>query len=81
MVGTPVLVADTPGLREAVRAEWPLMVPPDDTASLANMLDKLITGEYDLDHLAHDAAEWAENFSVEKMALQYEDAYIDYWKI
>ncbi len=79
--GTPVLVANAPGLRESVVSEWPLIVPPDDAAALASMLDQTVEGFYDLTKLRATAKEWAAKFDFENTALQYQEAYNDFFKL
>ena len=78
MVGTPVLIADAPGLRESVCEGWPLRVPVEDPFALSKMLRDVAKGCYDLNGLGLKAREWAGDFSVKKMCDQYDLAYENY---
>jgi glycosyltransferase involved in cell wall biosynthesis len=77
VVGTPAIVYDVPGLRDAVRnGETGLVVG----ASPGEMADGMLRLRYDkslYDHLAAGAKKWSENFSFDKafMSINEEIAF------
>ncbi len=42
------------------------------------MRDRVFFGAYDLDKIGKNGAKWVKNFSVENMALKYENAYLKF---
>jgi glycosyltransferase involved in cell wall biosynthesis len=80
MAGTPLLITDAPGMRELVSPGWPLIVAPESALALAEMLDQIVLGIYDLDHIARTGSKWVKKYGVETMALEYESAYLSFLK-
>jgi glycosyltransferase involved in cell wall biosynthesis len=76
--GTPVLAALSPGLREALPAGWPLTVPKEDVAALADMLEAIVTSRIDVKGLRLSAQIHGERFGVDRMVDRYIAAYDDY---
>jgi glycosyltransferase involved in cell wall biosynthesis len=80
--GLPVVATMVPGLAEALPADWPLLVPPEDAGALARMLSRVVDGRFDLDELRMRGKEWAQaQFATEPMLDRYEEAYRDFLKV
>jgi L-malate glycosyltransferase len=76
--GLPVVATSVGGIPEVVlNEETGLLVPPDDVPAFSSALARLITDPKLRERLGASAAERVSaNFTVPKMALQFEDAYM-----
>lgn len=75
-VGLPVVVAKSPGLIEAAPKDWELTVEPENPKDLTELIIRLINNYYDRDILASQGIQFIkENYSVEKMTIQYNELY------
>ncbi|HEX6985692.1 MAG TPA: glycosyltransferase family 4 protein [Planctomycetaceae bacterium] len=72
--GCALVLGDIPSLRE-VWGDAAAFVPPDDTDSLADTLNRLIADDEARDDLARRGRERAARFSRERMARGYVEAY------
>src|SRR5207249_1724367 len=69
--GTPAVVTDVPGLRDAVRdGETGLLVPPGDAAALARALGRVLGDAALRGRLAAGAARWAARFDWDTAAAE-----------
>jgi glycosyltransferase involved in cell wall biosynthesis len=66
--GTPALVYDVPGLRDAVRDEETGLVVPPHPASLAGAMRRVIDDPALRDRLASAAQAWSQTFSYDRSA-------------
>jgi glycosyltransferase involved in cell wall biosynthesis len=79
VAGVPLIATTAPGLDEALPADWPLAVPPEDPAALAGMLAGFAGGAFDKSNLVAGASAWARRkYALEPMVEAYETAYRDY---
>ena len=76
-VGRPVIAGDVPGLREVVLHEQTgLLIPPQNSASLASAIERLLAGADLRARLGHAGRERiAENFSIQKMVAAHDQLY------
>jgi glycosyltransferase involved in cell wall biosynthesis len=79
VAGVPVIATTAPGLNEALPADWPLTVPPENAAALAERLAGFVGGEFNMSDLTSRASLWArQKFALEPMIEAYETAYREY---
>ena len=71
--GTPVIAFNVPGLRDSIiDGETGLLVPYGDVKALANAIIKVLSEEELREKLSGNAIKWAERFSWEKTAEEFE---------
>ncbi len=76
--GTPALVFDSPGLREAVVHEKTgYVVPFGDVEKVAFYVDKLIRDGGLRERMAEAARKWAEEFDIVKLREQFYHIFVD----
>ncbi|MBP0110352.1 glycosyltransferase family 4 protein [Bradyrhizobium vignae] len=73
--GVPVLMTDAPGLREVTPPGWPLTCPIEDARALAERIDEIGAGRYNLIELGERARIFAKGFSVEQQVERYLKVY------
>jgi glycosyltransferase involved in cell wall biosynthesis len=72
-VGTPVVAADSPGLRDSVRhGETGFLYPHGNCEALAEQLTTLLTDEMLRSRLSHGALQWADKFNWDDAAREFE---------
>ncbi len=72
-VGTPVIAADAPGLRDSVRdGETGFLYPHGDVGNLARKIISVLADDALHARLAEGALKWAERFSWDNAAVQFE---------
>ena len=76
--GTPVLATKVAGLQEALPPDWPLMVPPEAPAALADQIRAYVAGRTNLAGLSARGRKWVEQFSAEQSHQRYLEAYSQY---
>jgi glycosyltransferase involved in cell wall biosynthesis len=77
-VGTAVVAADSPGLRDSViDGETGLLYPYGDIDALAGALMKILTNTDYRQHLEKCALEWAEKFNWDRAAKEFEERIIE----
>lgn len=73
----PVIATDIPGTNELIQhAENGLLVSPRDPHSMAKAIISMLNSPEDQDRYAHRAAQTIANYSIEKIASQYEELYL-----
>jgi len=71
--GTPVIAFNVPGLRDSIiNGETGLLVPYGDIKALANAIIKVLSEDELRAKLSKNAIKWAEKFSWEKTAKEFE---------
>jgi len=71
--GTPVIAFNVPGLRDSIiNGETGLLVPYGDVKALANAIIKVLSEDELRAKLSKNAIKWAEKFSWEKTAKEFE---------
>ena len=77
-VGTAVVAADSPGLRDSVRdGETGLLYPYGDIKALADRLIRVLSDNDVRSHLEAGALKWAESFNWDHAARKFEDLVIE----
>ena len=74
----PVIAARAPGLSETLPVDWPLNFPLEDEEALLHIIEKIKSGEYDLDALKNQAYSYvSEKFSHRTMVDSYSKLYLE----
>ena len=76
--GTPVLATKVAGLQEALPPDWPLIVPCEAPAALADQIRAFVAGRDDIAELSARGRKWVEQFSAGRSHQLYLEAYSQY---
>ena len=77
-VGTPVVAADAPGLRDSVRhAETGYLVPAGDVSGFAERISQLLADDALAARMGHSALRWSRHFDWDRAADEMEETLME----